>query len=46
LKGNLRIQIEIPELEEFLMKLQRSWKEVMKSMEVVQETMKKKYDKE
>jgi len=32
-------------LEEFLTKLQRSWKEAEKSMEVVQEIMKKQYDK-
>jgi len=31
-KGNLKIQTEIPKLEEFLMKLQKSWKEAMKSM--------------
>ena len=32
-KGNLKIQTEIPKLEEFLMKLKRSWKEAKKSME-------------
>jgi len=45
LKGNLKIQIEIPKLEEFLIKLQRSWEEAIKSMEVAQETIKKQYDK-
>jgi len=45
LKGNLKIQTEIPKLEEFLMKIQRSWEEAMKSMEITQEMMKKQYDK-
>jgi len=44
-KGNLEVQIEIPKLEEFLTKLQRSWKEAGKSMEVAQEIIKKQYDK-
>ena len=39
-KGNLEIKIEIPKLKEFLIKLQRSWKEAKKSMEGVQENMK------
>ena len=39
-KGNLKIQIEISKLEEFLMKLQRSWKEAKKSIEEAQENMK------
>ena len=44
-KGNLEIQMEIPKLEEFLMKLQRSWEEAKKSMEEVQENMKWQYNK-
>jgi len=32
-KENLKIQMEISKLEEFLMKLQRSWEEAKKSME-------------
>ena len=44
-KGNLKIQIEIPKLEEFLMKLQKSLKEAMKSIEVAQKNMKKQFDK-
>jgi len=32
--------MEIPKLEEFLMKLQRSWKETKKSMKKAQENMK------
>jgi len=37
--------MEIPKLEEFLMKLQRSWEEAKKSMEEVQENMKWQYNK-
>ena len=44
-KGNLEIQMEIPKLEEFLMKLQKSWEEARKSIETAQETMKKQFDK-
>ena len=36
-KGNLIVQIELPKLEEFLMGLQRSWKEAMKSIKTAQE---------
>ena len=34
-KGNLEIQMEIPKLEEFLIKLQRSWEEAKKFMKEV-----------
>ena len=44
-KGNLMAQIEFLKLEEFLIGLQRSWEEVTKLMEVIQETMKKQFDK-
>ena len=44
-KENLKIQMEIPKLEEFLKKLQRSWEEAKKSIEAVQEIMKKQFDK-
>jgi len=37
--------MEIPKLEEFLMKLQRSWEEAKKFMEEVQENMKWQYNK-
>jgi len=37
--------MKIPKLEEFLMKLQRSWEEATKSMEAAQKNMKKQYDK-
>ena len=44
-KGNLVMQMEFPKLKAFLTGLQRSWKEATKSMEAVQETMKKQFDK-
>ena len=44
-KGNLVAQIEFPKLEEFFIRLQRSWKEATKSMKVAQKNMKKQYDK-
>jgi len=37
--------MEIPRLEEFLIGLQKSWEEAMKSMEVVQEVIKKQFDR-
>ena len=39
-KGNLTVQIEFLKLEEFLTRLQRSWKEATKSMEIIKEAMK------
>jgi len=39
------VQIEFPKLEEFLIGLQRSWKEAMKSIKTAQEIMKKQFDK-
>ena len=44
-KGNLMVQTEFPKLEEFLMGLQKSWKEAMKSIEVAQGAIKKQFDK-
>ena len=44
-KGNLTVQIEFPKLEEFLIRLQRSWEDVTKSMEIAKEAMKKQFDK-
>ena len=40
-KGNLKVYMEIPRLEELLTELQKSWEEAIKSMEAVQEVMKK-----
>ena len=37
--------MEIPKLEEFLMKLQRSWEEAKKSIKEAQENMKQQYNK-
>ena len=37
--------MEFPKLEEFLISLQRSWKEVTKAIDMAKETMKKQYDK-
>jgi len=39
------VQTEFPKLEEFLIGLQRSWKEAMKSMEIAKEIMKRQFDK-
>jgi len=39
------VQIEFPKLEEFLIGLQRSWKEAMKSIKTAQGIMKKQFDK-
>ena len=44
-KGNLMVQTEFPKLEEFLIGLQRSWEEAMKSIEIAQGAMKKQFDK-
>jgi len=44
-KRNLTVQIELPKLEDFLSRLQRSWEEARKSMEIVKEAMKQQFDK-
>ena len=44
-KGNLMVQTEFPKLEEFLIGLQRSWEEAMKSIEAAQGNIKKQFDK-
>ena len=44
-KDNLVAQTEFPKLEEFLIGLQRSWKEAMKSIEAAQKNMKNQFDK-
>ena len=44
-KDNLVVQTEFPKLEEFLIGLQRSWKEATKSIKVAQKSMKKQFDK-
>jgi len=44
-KGNLVVQMEFLRLEEFLIELQRSWKDAMKLIEEAQKNMKKQFDK-
>jgi len=41
----LPVQIEFLKLENFLIGLQRSWKEVTKVIDMAKETMKRQYDK-
>jgi len=44
-KGNLVTQMEFPKLEEFLIGLQQSWEEAIKSMKETQKNMKRQFDK-
>ena len=44
-KGNLMVQTEIPQVEEFLIGIQKSWKQVTKAMEKAQKSIKKQFDK-
>ena len=44
-KDNLIIQTEIPRVEEFLVGIQKSWKQVTKTMEEAQKNMKRQFDK-
>ena len=44
-KEDITVQTEFQKLEEFLIGLQRSWKEATKAMEGAQEMMKKQFDK-
>jgi len=39
-KENPIVQMKFSKLEEFLIRLQRSWEEAMKSMEIAKEAMK------
>jgi len=39
------VQTEFPRLEEFLIRLQKSWEQAAKSIEEVQKNMKKQFDK-
>ena len=36
--------MKFPRLEEFLIRLQQSWKEAMKSIEIAKKAMKKQFD--
>ena len=40
-KGNLVAQIEISKVEEFLTEIQKSWKQVVKTIEEAQKSMKR-----
>ena len=44
-KENLMVQMEIPQVEEFLIRIQKSWKQVTKAMEKAQRRMKKQFNK-
>jgi len=44
-KGDLTIKTELPKLETFLEKLQRSWETTKISIEKAKEAMKKQFDK-
>ena len=44
-KGNLVTQIEFPKIEEFLMGLQQSWEEAIKSIKETQKNMKRQFNK-
>ena len=44
-KRNLIIRIELPKLNDFLKKLQRSWDKVKRSTNMTKEAMKKQYNK-
>jgi len=44
-KGDLMVQTRIPRVEEFLIGLQKSWKQVTKAIKEVQKSIKKQFDK-
>ena len=44
-KGDLMVKTDIPQVEDFLSGLQRSWGQAMKAMEEAQKSMKKQFDK-
>ena len=39
------VQMEIPWVEEFLIRIQKSWEQATKEIEEAQKTMKKQFDK-
>jgi len=39
-KGDLMVQMEIPQVEEFVKELQKSWEQAMNAMEEAQKNMK------
>ena len=44
-KGDLMVKMDIPRVEDFLSRLQRSWEQATKAMEEAQKNMKKQFDK-
>ena len=44
-KGNLIVQMGIPQVEEFLIGLQKSWEQATKAMKEAQKSIKKQFDK-
>ena len=44
-KGDLMIQIEFPQVEKFLIGIQKSWEQVTEAIEEAQKSMKKQFDK-
>jgi len=44
-KGDLMVQMEIPQVEEFLIRLQKSWEQATKVMKEAQKMMKRQFDK-
>ena len=44
-KGDLMVKMDIPQVEDFLSGLQRSWEQATKAMEEVQKNMKRQFDK-
>ena len=44
-KGDLIVQTGIPQVEEFLIGIQKSWKQVVKAMEEAQKSIKKQFNK-
>ena len=44
-KGDLIVQMEIPQVEEFMTNLQKSWEQAMNTMKESQKNMKQQFDK-
>jgi len=44
-KGDLMVQTGIPQVEGFLIRIQKSWEQTTKAMEEVQKSIKKQFDK-
>ena len=44
-KRDLMVQIDIPQVEDFLIRLQKSWEQATKAMEEAQKNMKKQFNK-